>query len=919
MKHLINKHNVFASTLFCLFWLSSNCQMESNWWLFGKQAALNFNTSPPTALTLGVLNQHEGSASYSNPKTGQLMFYTDGITIFDRFHRPMPNGSGLYGSSTSSHSAYILPFPNDTNRFMVISVPYPSSKGLYSAEVNMTLNGGAGDVDTTKKKDTNNIWYSRKYFPVVDTLYDPIDKVAGTNFYNNVEYWLVSQSEYYTEFHARKLGSQGWREDTNSLVKSTSGITLKHGLNKIPAYGCMKFSPDGSKLAVAYGPLNVVMLYSFNNGNGKVSIPREVKYVPQGNNFLPYGLEFSPNSKYLYVNSNGIIQFNTDLDSANFISASGVMITPDSNSLKNGQLQLGPDKKIYFADGYNNSIGVIHLPNLYAKACKWKHKALQFGSNSKVRLGLPTFNTSNISKNELKLKDGCIGQPSSIKLANISDVDSVHFSFGDPGSGSSNFGKGTPNSHTYSNPGAYQVKGFVYRTNNLNRVVIDTLYDSIYIAQRPTISLGNDTIMCWGDTIFANLTNKRFTLITWQDSSTNSFISVKRKGKYVVTALNKCGVSKDSINIIRLLNEGLNLGSDTVLCDGNAIKFDISDTLATYLWDNGSKHPVRTINKSGVYWARSQNFCGVYKDTIKVDFDPKPHVDLGSDTAVCDTVFFFKNVNTKGATYVWQDSSTADQYNFAASGKYWVEIKNACGTASDTFNLNFEQIPYFQLGNDTIICNQDSIYVLAYPKPPNYLWSNGDTANKLKINQAGKYWLTSKNSCGSISDTILVDTLPQFYPKINYSGGIFKSVGLYKSYLWYFNGTPMLGGYGPSYRSNGPGHYQLRVTSSDDCMRFSNRLTMQENGEILGLNKLASNKVLIYPNPASDFIVIENLAQHQISYEIIDVKGNIIQRGICTPKNESCRLNINNLVSGSYILKTIVNQKPEFTTIQIVR
>lgn len=66
---------------------------------------------------------------------------------------------------------------------------------------------------------------------------------------------------------------------------------------------------------------------------------------------------------------------------------------------------------------------------------------------------------------------------------------------------------------------------------------------------------------------------------------------------------------------------------------------------------------------------------------------------------------------------------------------------------------------FFYLGRDTTICG-GSPYKLT-TKIPGTKWSTGQTASYITVNKAGKYWATYTNSCGTFSDTIVIDTLVQ--------------------------------------------------------------------------------------------------------------------------------------------------------------
>ena len=63
-----------------------------NMWYFGKRAGLNFNTNPPSPLFDGVINTLESSSSICD-SNGNLLFYTDGDTIWNRNHQIMLNGT----------------------------------------------------------------------------------------------------------------------------------------------------------------------------------------------------------------------------------------------------------------------------------------------------------------------------------------------------------------------------------------------------------------------------------------------------------------------------------------------------------------------------------------------------------------------------------------------------------------------------------------------------------------------------------------------------------------------------------------------------------------------------------------------------------------------------------------------------------
>ncbi len=70
---------------------------QANNWYFGNNAGITFNTpdGSPQAVFDGQINQYEGCASISD-YNGNLLFYTDGVTVWNSMHDTMPNGNNSW-------------------------------------------------------------------------------------------------------------------------------------------------------------------------------------------------------------------------------------------------------------------------------------------------------------------------------------------------------------------------------------------------------------------------------------------------------------------------------------------------------------------------------------------------------------------------------------------------------------------------------------------------------------------------------------------------------------------------------------------------------------------------------------------------------------------------------------------------------
>ncbi|MBQ0721749.1 MAG: hypothetical protein KBT89_16295, partial [Gammaproteobacteria bacterium] len=135
--------------LFLTFAMSYSQDQASNWY-FGENAGIQFNTltGSVTALTDGRLNTREGCSSISD-EDGNLLFYTDGSTVYNRTHNVMSNGSGLLGDESSTQSAIVVPKPGDPDLYYIFTVDNAldgANDGLNYSTVDMTLAGGLGAV-----------------------------------------------------------------------------------------------------------------------------------------------------------------------------------------------------------------------------------------------------------------------------------------------------------------------------------------------------------------------------------------------------------------------------------------------------------------------------------------------------------------------------------------------------------------------------------------------------------------------------------------------------------------------------------------------------------------------------------------------------------------------------------------------------
>jgi hypothetical protein len=271
-------------TILSLFSLSFGlfAQNEYKNWYFGAEAGLSFESSGPEALLDGKMIALEGTATISD-RNGNLLFYTNGLSIYDSTHQIMQNGDSLDSDGSATQAALILKQPLSPNKYFVFvtqSHAQGTKRFSYSI-VDMSLNNGKGAVTSDK-----NVLIKS---PV-------LEKLNSAHHSNCIDSWIMVHEANSNAFYAYQLTEDGL--DTLPVV-SNAGDTL--GATAQDYFGQMKFSSDGKRLANVNMGEKKIQLFDFDNSTGIVSGQREFQFDPQILGFVFYGLEFSANGQILYT------------------------------------------------------------------------------------------------------------------------------------------------------------------------------------------------------------------------------------------------------------------------------------------------------------------------------------------------------------------------------------------------------------------------------------------------------------------------------------------------------------------------------------------------------------------------------------------------------------------------------------------
>lgn len=485
----------FIIVIFIGFSLTLTAQNQTNFWYFGENAGLDFSSGAPIPLFDGQIDTREGSASISDAN-GNLLFYTDGSTVYDRTHNVMQGGVGLEGDSSSTHSAIIVPKPNDPNIFFIFTVDdRVEGDGLQYNEVDMTLNGGLGGITALRNQLL---------------LVEATEKLMAIQSSDGDSFWVITHRWESDEFLVYNVDENGVNE-TPIVIAIGNYI----GGDTVNAVGAIKFSPDGTKLAVANSNENSVELFDFDTATGTISNPILLLDKPYDEVNVLYGIEFSPNSKVLYVTENNVAlyQFNLQAGTTQDIIDSQFTIASGEEVFLG--IQLAPDGKIYGAK-FNQYLDVINNPNMLGTDANYESEAIDLSPRESL-LGLPPFIQSFLRIDDITFENTCFGDSTQFTLAdNAQGYDSINWNFDDPASGANNMSMAQNPTHIFTQPGIYEVTCEV--TVNTQTAVLEA---TVEIFQNPTATAPQSILACDDDNdgFFSfNLTEKDVEVLNGQDA-----------------------------------------------------------------------------------------------------------------------------------------------------------------------------------------------------------------------------------------------------------------------------------------------------------------------------------------------------------------------------------------------------------------
>lgn len=370
------KHYFYSGlcVLFTILIHGTSFSQEGNVWTFGSGALVDFGT-PPTSPTVGTssISSYEGCASISD-NSGNLVFYTDGINVWDNTNTLIT--SSLNGNWSTAQSGIIVPQPgltpgSTTNNYYIFSIPQ-----LASGKVNYSIYNSTLHTITTLNA----------LMPDDATAANTTESITVARHCNGIDYWVVTHEMGNNKFKAYQVTNAG----VASPVASSIGPVTAIGGGNINSACYMKMAPNSKRLGFMVRQTNV-NLFDFDPSTGVVS---NSVSVATGVGRTYYGIEFSPNSNVLYYTDANTALYDYNISTG--ITRNVATVAAMGNPMY--ALQTGPDGNIYIAKDGNSNMAlllettldrIINADNSVTSSVQ--QDAITLAAGTAVKVGLPNI------------------------------------------------------------------------------------------------------------------------------------------------------------------------------------------------------------------------------------------------------------------------------------------------------------------------------------------------------------------------------------------------------------------------------------------------------------------------------------------------------------------------------------------------
>lgn len=421
---------------------------QHNWYFGNSTQAVRFNRGTNAAQTIN--NQalpfnRGGAAVATDPSTGNLLFYTDGVQVYDACHLLMPNGNALSGRADANQPVALSPVPGQANKYYIFtnSANFTTGGTISRSIVDLNQFGNA-----VFPAPATGVVEAAKNVAIV-TLPNRSEGMMVVPHINRIDFWLITHENGTQNYSATLINAAATFPTT-----TTSGIALPTTVANFSYYAPTK------KIAVSPQDTNTdAIILNFNDATGVFSFDRTIfnsGTATVGGQSI-YDIEWDANGQYLYVSRHGEAGLTANVFQYDYqnpaITLAPVLAAPVFRSYG---LQTAPDSAIYHL--YQAVSGGPFLLGKFTNtdtiASQVRNTQSLFAATNYNGTQFPSFvpKDSVILTVNFTSTGTCQNSPTIFFPTVTPNADSLRWDFGD-GNGS----RGWSPIYTYTNAGTFNV------------------------------------------------------------------------------------------------------------------------------------------------------------------------------------------------------------------------------------------------------------------------------------------------------------------------------------------------------------------------------------------------------------------------------------------------------------------------------
>jgi hypothetical protein len=321
-----------------------------------------------------------------------------------------------------------------------------------------------------------------------------------------------------------------------------------------------------------------------------------------------------------------------------------------------------------------------------------------------------------------------------------------------------------------------------------------------------------------------------------------------------------------------------------------------ADNNIAYSWSNGPHTAIDTFTTGGTFYVTATEGSCTKVDTVVVNQNASPAVNLGHDTCVAAGHIITLNAGSGFVSYVWSTGASTQTIIANLAQTYYVTVTNAAGCqGSDSIIVS--NGASVNLGIDTCIYAGGSYLLNAGAGATSYLWNTGATTDTLRVTATGTYSVAVVEGGCSGSDTIVISNCGHVIQgcvpvadfaalsvapdnQVTFSDSSYNEYGTV-TYVWNYGDTTLsytaaAGGSVHTYANAGV--YTVTLIVTDSCGSDTAIVVVDVNSDgIITISGLSN--VMIYPNPASNNCVVRVSATQGMdaNVEVDNMLGEMVQ------------------------------------------